>query len=297
MFSNNQQKHSMVSDHYSNKSIDRILKNLLRKLRLKIFRSRMYPELQKAGGLSKALNLEFEKINSTFKVAIDANLHLPFTYARVETGNKFCQIYIASKEKLYMSDFWRNGVCVAHASIDNISDLAKVIDFWLKENVSTQALAEEFSFVKPDNQAKAFDDNNEVEYTWNCILQNGNSLELEEFVQLASRDEILSKLFPFTSLYTLCFSRCTGFPYDTTDLPNVTPKQYIHFALSKSSPEYAKVKQDQDNIPVSKIYVVTKNINQYLGEGDVNEALKIVQNNLPDNIGPAVKGTKNNYQK
>jgi hypothetical protein len=73
-------------------------------------------------------------------------------------------------------------------------------------------LAEKYSFVQPNEKAIAFDENKEVEYIWNCLLLD-DSLGLSEFIKLASKDEILSKLFPFTSLYTLCFSRCTGYPY------------------------------------------------------------------------------------
>src|SRR5580765_4064334 len=102
----------------------------------------MYPELEKAGGLSNALNLEFAKINSTLKAAVDDNLNkLPFTYARVENGYKFSQIYIAAEEKLYLPDFWRNGACLAHAKTDTILNLAKAVDFWLSQEVSTQELS------------------------------------------------------------------------------------------------------------------------------------------------------------
>lgn len=85
-----------------------------------------------------------------------------------------------------------------------------------------------------------------------------DSLGLKEFIDLASKDDLLNKLFPFTSLYTLCFSKCTGFPFDTNDLPNVTPIEYIHFALPKNTSEYAKIRQ-RTSISNTKIYVVTKN--------------------------------------
>lgn len=248
----------------------------------------MYPELEKAGGLSYALDLEFAKINSSLKVAIDDDLDkIPFAYARVENGNKFSQVYIAAEERLYLPDFWRDGVCLAHANTDSISDLAKVVDFWLNQNASTQELAERYSFVELNDKAKAFDENKEVEYTWNFLTQD-DSLRLNEFVELASRDEVLNKLFPFTSLYTLCFSRCTGYPYDTDNLPNVTPKQFEQFATQ----EYRKADTEVLNRQtLESLFVVTRNKNEYLGEGNAVETLRIVKDNLPDNIKPAVKGT------
>lgn len=249
----------------------------------------MYPELEKAGGLSKALDLEFAKANSSLRVSVDKDLDkIPFAYARVEKGNKLSQVYIAAESKLYLPDFWRDGVYLAHAKTDNISDLVKVIDFWLTHDVSTNELVESFRFVEPNDKAKAFDENKEVEYTWNQLLKNESKTELHDFIKLAINDEVLNKLFPFTSLYTLCFSRCTGYPFDTDNLPRVTPKLYENFAIQKLN--------DSDNnegnrLDISSLFVVTKNKNTYLGEGNASEALKIVRDSLPDNIKPATKGT------
>lgn len=254
----------------------------------------MYPELENAGGLSNAINLELTKINSFLRVTIEEkHIKIPVIYARVENGKKFSQICIASEETLYLSDFWRDGVCLAHASTNSISELVKAVDYWLTQNVSTYELAKQFNFVKPGDKAEIFDANKEVEFTWNFLVAEDDSLGLKEFVKLASNNEILNKLFPFTSLYTLCFSRCTGFPFDTKDLPSVTPVEFAHFVMSKGSAEYAKIRTT-DTVPNSKIYVVTKNRTQYIGEGNAPEVLKIVLDSLPIDIGPARKGTADN---
>lgn len=257
----------------------------------KLFRQTKYPELKKAGGLANAINLEFEKLNSILRVAVDRYYDkIPVTYARVENANKFSQIYIAAEEKLYLPDFWRDGVCLAHGSTDNISQLAKVVDYWLTHNISTQKLSEYFSFVQPSGKAEAFDNNNEVEFTWNLLMAEDDSLGLKDFINLASKNEVLNKLFPFTSLYTLCFSKCTGYPFDTKDLPSVTLVEYAHFVMSKDTAEYAKIGSN-DAVPYSKFYVVTKNKTQYIGEGNASKVLKIVLDNLPKDVEPARKGT------
>lgn len=181
-------------------------------------------------------------------------------------------------------------MCLAHGSTNSISELVKAVDYWLTQNVSTHELAKQFNLVKLSGKAEIFDTNKEVEFTWNFLVAEGDSLGLKEFVNLASNNEILNKLFPFTSLYTLCFSRCTGYPYDTKDLPSVTPVEYAHFAMSKGTTEYAKISQT-NSVPSSKIYVVTKNKTQYIGQGNALEALKIVLDNLPKEIEPARKGT------
>ena len=248
----------------------------------------MYPELEKVGGLQNAIDIEFEKLNSDLRVTKDTNLEkLPFTYARIEKGQKFSQVYIGSEEKIYLPDFWKEGVCLAHGKTKNIAELGQALDFWLCNNITTKELANKFSFVIPNHKATAFDENKEVEYTWNCILQDKSRAEIHDFVTLAIKDEVLSKLFPFTSLYTLCFSRCTGYPYDTNDLPNVTPKLFENFA----STIIEKTSTHQDTEISEVQFVVTKNRGEYIGVGNAEVALQIVKANLPDNVKPARKGT------
>ncbi len=68
---------------------------------------------------------------------------------------------------------------------------------------------------------------------------------------------------------TLCFSRCTGYPF-TYDTPTVTPI----------------FETDQ--------YLIRTSEGNEIGSGSASEALEIVLNNLPNGIGPEVKGTSEN---
>ncbi len=245
----------------------------------------MYPEITNAGGLSNAINIAFSEIQSKLKVLIDENTSkIPLTYSVIQRDNKYSQIYIAAKEKLYLPDFWKDGVCLANGKTGNIIELVRAIDFWINNDITSKDLSKKFDFVETNNKAHAFDSGNETEYTWNQLLNNESKPELGEFIKIAIQDDILGKLFPFTSLYTLCFSRCTGYPYDTKDLPNVTPK-LDSWTLPKT--DYIKGKTEFDNM----IYVVTNNKAEFLGEGTAIEVLKIVKDNLPKNITPAIKGT------
>lgn len=245
----------------------------------------MYPEITNSGGLSNAINNAFLEIKSDLKVLIDENTSkIPLAYSIIQKDNKYSQIYIAAKEKLYLPDFWKDGVCLANGKTESIIELVKAIDFWINNDITSKELSKKFDFVETNSKAHAFDSGNETEYTWNQMLNNESKSELREFIQIAIQDDILGKLFPFTSLYTLCFSRCTGYPYDTKDLPNVTPK-----LDSWTIPKMDEIneKTEFDNM----IYVVTKNKTEFLGQGNAIEALKIVKHNLPENIAPAIKGT------
>lgn len=171
----------------------------------------MYPELENVGGLQNAIDIEFKKINSILRVTKANELEkIPLTYARIKNKDKFSQVYIGAEEKLYLSDFWKEGVCLAHGKTKSITDLGCVLNCWLCNDITTKELADKFNFVIPNDKAFAFDENKEVEYTWNSILQNETKEEIHDFIKIAINDDVLNKLFPFTSLYTLCFSRCTG---------------------------------------------------------------------------------------
>lgn len=227
----------------------------------------LYPEIESAGGLIFALDLAFKKIGSPLRVSnVDNPKIFPGAYARIERDNKFSQIYIAAKEKLYLPDFWRDGVCLGHGKTENIYLLVECIDYWLTTKERTKELANKFSFVTPHIDASIFDEGNEVAYKWQKILNDPSLKEIKSFVELAIKDPILSKLFPYTSIMTLCFSRCTGFPF-TYDTPTVSP------------------------IIDSGQYVVRKNKLDVIGSGSATEALKMVLDNLPKDIKPAVKGT------
>lgn len=231
----------------------------------------MYPELDAVGGLNNALNAEFIKLSSSLKTLDDSSLDgMPFSYARVEKGKKFSQVYLAAQEKLYLPDFWREGVCLAQGKTTSLAELAKALDFWLCKDPTTQELAEAFAFVKPNEKASVFDEGREIEYTWVRIQNDDSRTELKAFVDLAIKDEVVSSLFPFTSLFTLCFSRCTGYPY-TYDTPTVTPIGKSVFGQHK--------------------YEIRMAENQVVGRGNAKKALALVKAHLPLGIKPAIKGT------
>ena len=231
----------------------------------------LYPEIIAARGFINALNNAFERIGSKLRVVTNEDLdRIPFTYARVENDNRFTQIYLAAEQNLYLSNYWKDGVSLAHGNTDDINSLVESVDFWLCKNINSTELAQKFSFVSLSAKAETFDDGREVRYAWHSILIDPQRAELKQFIDLVMQDEILSTLFPFTSLTRLCFSRCTGYPY-TYDLPVVIPLNEHDF----------EVRLNNDVV---------------VGRGNASQALKMVKENLPNDIKPAIKGTANNFR-
>lgn len=229
---------------------------------------KLYPDLIEKGGLVSALQSALLEINSPLKVK-DNELSLSGfpVYARVESNNRFSQIYIASEERLFISDFWESGIMLGNACTDSLIELAQVLHEWLGTTIILTELAKKFKFIKVDEKAKYFETGREVEWQWQS-LQNyipESMPELLPFLNEANQNPRLRKLFPFTSHYNFCFSRCTGYPF-SGDCPYALP--------SKNSG-----------------YQVFDSKGKFIGEGNAKESVELVIKNLPANINGAIRGT------
>ncbi|WP_143090358.1 DUF6193 family natural product biosynthesis protein [Flavobacterium akiainvivens] len=250
---------------------------------LNIFKKDLYPEVKKAGNLPNALDKALEARGSSLRVMRrDADYDFPVINTHMVNNNKFSQVYIAQDVRRFLPDFWRNGVCLAQGGTDDFNLLAEAIDYWLTYDVTTRQLAEKYPFIVPHEHAAAFDEGREVAYAWNRML-NTRGEHLKPIISLAMHDEVVGRLFPFTSHYTLCLSRCTGYPYDDIGLPYVTPAQFARFEdgrliMGESEGEDGR-------------YIVSRNRSEYLGEGNAAEALALIKLHLPPHIQPAVAGT------
>jgi len=226
----------------------------------------LYPDPIEQGGLANALQAAMCKVGSSLCVS-ELDKSVPVVYARVESGERFSQIYIGAKTRMFSFDFWNRGVSLAHGATPEIQDMARAIDKWIASGCSTGELVSAFRFVQVKSTAAAYERGEEVEMRWQQYLSSlGDQFpELTDFVSAASVEPKLRQLFPFTSLNRFCFSRCTGYPF-THDIPRVVP-----------------LGQGQ--------YKVIGSNGELLGRGNAAQAVTLVVAALPLNCGPAVSGT------
>jgi len=229
--------------------------------------NRNYPDLIAAGGLSSALQAALDSIGSGLKIRQLDNSIRFVAYARVEFRRRFSQVYIAAEERLFLFDFWSNGVMMAKGWTPDLADMVGAINWWVSSDCTTAELASEFSFVAVSSSATVYEAGEEVEHRWQAYLSTiGDRFpELKSFVIAAAARQELRNLFPYTSLNLLCFSRCTGYPF-TRDTPYVRPLN--------------------DNE-----YQVVGPTGHVLGKGNGEIAADLVVRNLPHGCGPAVPGT------
>jgi hypothetical protein len=225
----------------------------------------LYPDLIALGGLAHALQLGLREIGSALTVSeLDKGINF-VVYARIESGSRFSQVYIAAEERLFLFDFWARGVMLAQGRTQHLAEMARAIDRWVASSCSTADLAAAFPFVAVEQKAAAYERGEEVEERWRSYIKGIGFPELVPFVEAASRRPELRQLFPYTSLNMFCFSRCTGYPF-TRDMPFVRPVEKSQYEV------------------VSASGVV-------LGRGNGEEAAELVVANLPSGRGPAVPGT------
>lgn len=237
----------------------------------------MYPDIVAAGSLSNALAKAFADLGSP----LQPESPIPFlVYARTEGGSRFCQMYIAAHERLFIFDFWSSGVGYGKGATRSLHDAAQAIHFWIIEKPDLARMQDRFSFFTADPKGLAHEAGRAVEYQWERLRANWErqdepgSISPLPLIDAAMQRAELRQLFPFTSLYTLHFSRSTGYPF-TSDCPYARPIGNNRFRAYKASAR-ALNPETTDEI---------------IGEGDASEVIAMLVAHLPPDCGPAVEGT------
>jgi hypothetical protein len=121
-----------------------------------------YPDVTAAGGLNAALAVALTEIGSAL-TATGLPPQVRFVaYGRVEQGNRFLQVYLAANQRLFMFDFWRDGVAFATAETPEITDVAKAIDQWVGARCSLDELAA-IEFVTVNDHAIIYEQGREAD--------------------------------------------------------------------------------------------------------------------------------------
>jgi hypothetical protein len=253
--------------------------------------SSFYSDVTEAGGLGPAIEAQLKAIRSPLcveKADPDFAALLPFAWEVVKRKQRFSQIKTAKHQRLFLLDFWDRGVCLAHGSTPSLPGVADVINAWVAKEVSTGELHRQFPFVAVEATAETHEQGAaaEVERKWQALYSHIKSEEsrgaLLPLMERAMEVPVLRRLFPFTSLDWLCFSRCTGYPF-SGDCPSVC-STHFRFAVRPTPAQRAALGPPRP-------YTVADSKGHFLGEGDAVEAVDLIVQHLPPNCGTAVQGT------
>jgi hypothetical protein len=191
-----------------------------------------YPEVRSSGSLRAALQDALTSAGSDLRVS-DPTEFFSSTYARVESGSRFSQVYLAAKERLFLPDFWSDGVEFGTGATPDLEFLALAIHSWVSGSLrSTREMTDRFDWFTPRPSAEAFEAGTEVDWAWTRLIEDSSaSAATRALIHRASQEPILRRLFPYTSMDNLCFSHCTGYPY-TRDIPCLSPHGDIETSLA-----------------------------------------------------------------
>ncbi len=239
--------------------------------------AKYYPDIAEAGNLQTGISKSLASNGSHLIATSTTEDFIP--YAMVEMGNRSSQIYLADGQRLFLFDFWSEGVLFGDGSSDDLSNVTRAIHVWISEKPSIEEMMKAFNFFSPTEEGKAQEAGTITEFQWQRLLAlwtterqsvSGVDLSPKALIEEAMKHAELRQLYPFTSLAKLCFSRTTGFPF-TRDCPSAESIGNNQFRV------YA---------PASR---------EVIGEGTAEEAVEIIIKHLPENCGPAISGTADDF--
>jgi hypothetical protein len=115
-----------------------------------------------------------------------------------------------------LSPLWRRGVKLALVSTHDIVELVALLDAWFVHEVSSQQILSMSDAVSLDTCAHFYEAGSAdyVGYCWQRLFESNGASPLASLIEIAMTSK-LRQLLPYTSMDTLCLSRCTGFPFLT----------------------------------------------------------------------------------
>jgi hypothetical protein len=179
---------------------------------------RLYPDA--AGvGLGVPLQAELDRIGSQLRLGSEL---MPFA-SDVSRGNRSAQVMAAAKKRAFGVDLWAEGVQYLKGWTNELGDVASVFDAWLSdESPSGEEMEQRFEFLTLEQFARIYERGEAIEHMWRRLIKHG-AMEprLHPLILAAAEEPRLRQLWPFTSMWTLCFSRWVG--GHSGDLPSADP--------------------------------------------------------------------------
>ncbi len=233
----------------------------------------LYPDLVAAGSLAAAL----VEVATEFGLALGElrQVERNLTYAGVASTAAFREpfsINIGSERRIFLFSAWSRGVELVTGKSTDLREVAEAALAW-RNGASLRAIRDQFPFVTVSELAEAHERGpaDAVEVKWRWLRESAAGKSPIEgiglLVEAAYAEPKLRQLYPYTSHWTLCFTTCTGYPF-TREVPFVDPLHDGRYRVSRP-----------DRVSV-------------IGETDsAEEAIAMVVDNLPADLGPAVAGT------
>jgi hypothetical protein len=216
----------------------------------------LYPDATGVG-LGVPLQAELDRIGSQLQLGSEL---MPFA-SDVSRRNRSAQVMAAAKKRAFGVDLWAEGVQYLSGWTAELREVASAFDAWLSDESPTgEVMEQRFGFLELAQFARIYERGEAIEHIWRGLIEHG-AIEpsLHPLILAAAEEPRLRQLRPFTSLFTLCFSRWVGYPF-SGDLPSVEPCDNGFRVYAPSESGQARV----------------------LGEGDAARAVELLGSALPE---------------
>jgi hypothetical protein len=236
----------------------------------------LYPDVATAGGLGGAITGELNRLDSESLFSITER-DCP-VYVRIERERRFSQVMLAQQCRAFHTDLWDRGLPYGSGWALELADAAALITAFVGRGGSAEDVARDFPWFEMRMSTADHEAGRLAGRHWSALLRNANPgvAGLDELIDAASRNESLRQLNPYISMNRLCFSRTTGIPY-SRDCPFAYP--VTEGGLRGPVASFRVSRWDVDDADVT------------LGDGSLDEAIRLLADNLPQECGPAVDGT------
>ena len=229
--------------------------------------ARYVPGMAAPPPLDRALQaLPSPLASATDWAPLDAPGTHPGVRWRCEVGQR-ALVLLLEPERAHV-ELWSHGVCHAAGWLSTLEVAAQVTHGWLCAQAAASAMGRSWPALTLRPHVGAFEQSTQafVSWKWGRIAQSPSMGALFPVLARAMRHPLLSRLFPYRSGASLHFSRTTGHPYASEDLPWVGISKDGGFEVHGA---------------VGAMHA-----------RDAEEALSLLDRLLPPDAGPAITGTR-----
>ncbi len=271
----------------------------------------LYPDIVEAGSINAAISKRLSDIGSRL-IANESPVNKFMPYVRVEEGSRFSQTQLAGGQRLFLSDFWSQGVMFGSGSSDNLDDIARAIHAWIVEKSSIEKMSTVFNFFSPTEGGKSHEAGTYVELQWKSLLESWKANENP--FKIRSRKQLSSFLFSLNFQQKMRFlngyffylfnsnKKRSPIPLIKAAMKKPELRQLFPFtslnALCFSRTTGYPFTHDCPSVVShenGKYCVYAPASLEIIGEGTIDEVMEIVIKHLPPNCGAAVNGTADDF--
>jgi hypothetical protein len=187
----------------------------------------LYPDIAQAGDLRSALQAEFDVAGLAVRAQHVSSPGWRHVAAGVTSAERTADAVMAIRERSFCLQFWTRDVRMAHGTTDELAAVAGAMHGW-QSGVPVRHLTSAWPFLSSNGFAEAFErsEADAIDYRWRRYHDNTppapQLTRLQPFITQAFTEPKLRTLLPYTSHWTLHFSRTVGYPY-RNDCPHVEP--------------------------------------------------------------------------